>query len=95
MLREDFLQQSSFSDVDAYCSLEKAYGMLRAILTFYDEASAALRRGMLMDEILNLPQLEEIARMKEVPNDRFKAYIDAWMTRLPEAFGAKAAAEGA
>ncbi|MDQ7859223.1 MAG: V-type ATP synthase subunit A [Armatimonadota bacterium] len=95
MLREDFLQQSSFSEVDAYCSLEKAYGMLRAILTFYDEASAALRRGMLMDEILNLPQLEEIARMKEVPNDRFKAYIDAWMTRLPEAFGAKAAAEGA
>jgi V/A-type H+-transporting ATPase subunit A len=95
MLREDFLQQSSFSDVDAYCSLEKAYGMLRAILAFYDEASGALRRGMLMDEVLNLTQVEEIARLKEVPNDQFKAYIDAWMKRLPEAFGAKAAAEGA
>jgi V/A-type H+-transporting ATPase subunit A len=94
MLREDFLQQSSFSDVDAYCSLEKAYGMLRAIITFYDEASAALRRGMLMDEILNLKQVEEIARMKEVPNDQFGAYIKAWFERLPEAFGAKAAAGG-
>ncbi|MDR7484870.1 MAG: V-type ATP synthase subunit A [Armatimonadota bacterium] len=95
MLREDFLQQSSFSEVDAYCSLEKAYGMLKAILTFYDEASAALRRGMPMDEILNLKQIEEIARMKEVPNEEFGAYIEAWMKRLPEAFGARAAAEGA
>ncbi len=94
MLREDFLQQSSFSEVDAYCSLEKAYGMLRAIITFYDEASAALRRGMTMDEILNLKQIEEIARMKEVPNDQFGAYIAAWFARLPEAFGAKAAAGG-
>ncbi|MDR7554366.1 MAG: V-type ATP synthase subunit A [Armatimonadota bacterium] len=94
MLREDFLQQSSFSEVDAYCSLEKAYGMLRAIITFYDEASAALRRGMAMDEILNLKQMEEIARMKEVPNDQFGAYIAAWFARLPEAFGAKAAAGG-
>jgi len=94
MLREDFLQQSSFSEVDAYCSLEKAYGMLKAILSFYDEASAALRRGMPMDEILNLKQIEEIARMKEVPNDQFGAYIAAWFARLPEAFGAKAAAGG-
>ena len=95
MLREDFLQQSSFSDIDAYCSMEKAYGMLRAILMFYDEASAALRRGMMMDEILQLKQLEEIARMKEVPNDEWRAYIEPWLNALPEAFGAKAAAEGA
>ena len=95
MLREDFLQQSSFSDIDAYCSMEKAYGMLRAILMFYDEASAALRRGMMMDEILQLKQLEEIARMKEVPNDEWRAYIEPWLNALPEAFEAKAAAEGA
>jgi V/A-type H+-transporting ATPase subunit A len=95
MLREDFLQQSSFSEVDAYCSLEKAYGMLRAILMFYDEASAALRRGMSMDEILQLKQIEEIARMKEIPNDQWQAYIEPWLRALPEAFGAKAAAEGA
>jgi V/A-type H+-transporting ATPase subunit A len=95
MLREDFLQQSSFSDIDAYCSLEKAYGMLGAILRFYDEASAALRRGMLMDEILQLKQLEEIARMKDVPNDQWRTWYEPWLKALPEAFGAKAAAEGA
>jgi V/A-type H+-transporting ATPase subunit A len=92
MLREDFLQQSSFSDIDAYCSMEKAYGILKAIISFYDEASAALRRGMLMDEVLNLKQVEEIARMKEVPNEQFGAFIKDWLARLPEAFGAKAAA---
>ncbi|MGH7430036.1 MAG: V-type ATP synthase subunit A, partial [Candidatus Methylomirabilaceae bacterium] len=94
MLREDFLQQSSFSEIDAHCPLEKAYGMLRAILFFYDEASAALKRGMLMDEILNLKQIDEIARMKEVTKDEFPAYIKGWLERLPEAFGAKAAAGG-
>ncbi len=95
MLREDYLQQSSFSDVDAYCSLEKAYGMLKAILAFYEEAQAALRRGMLMDDILNLKQIEEIARMKEIPNDQWRDWFGPWLRALPEAFGAKAAAEGA
>ncbi|MDR7542677.1 MAG: V-type ATP synthase subunit A [Armatimonadota bacterium] len=95
MLREDFLQQSSFSEVDAYCSLEKAYGMLKAIITFYDEASAALRRGMAMDDLLNLKQLEEIARMKEVSNESWRSWFEPWLRALPEAFGAKPAAEGA
>jgi V/A-type H+-transporting ATPase subunit A len=95
MLREDFLQQSSFSEIDAYCSMEKAYGILRAIIAFYDEAGAAIKRGMLMDDVLNLKQIEEIARMKEVPNDQFAAYITGWLDSLPQAFGAKTAAGGA
>jgi V/A-type H+-transporting ATPase subunit A len=95
MLREDFLQQSSFSEIDAYCSMEKAYGILRAITAFYDEAGAGLKRGMLMDDILNLKQIEEVARMKEIPNDQFAAYIKTWLEQLPQAFGAKAAAGGA
>lgn len=95
MLREDFLQQSSFSEVDAHCPMDKACGMLRAILVFYDEAGAALRSGMPMDEILNLKQVEEIARLKEVPKDEFGAHIQSWFGKLPEAFGAKAPAGGA
>jgi V/A-type H+-transporting ATPase subunit A len=94
MLREDFLQQSSFSD-DAYCSMEKAYGMLKAILAFYDEASAALRRGMLVDEILALKQIDEIARMKDVSNEGWRSYHEPWITALPDAFGARPAGEGA
>lgn len=90
MLREDFLQQSAYSDVDSDCPLEKSYGILKAILRFYDEASAALKRGMLLDDILNLKQIEEVARMKDVPKNEFATYIEQWLQRLPEAFGAKA-----
>jgi V/A-type H+-transporting ATPase subunit A len=90
MLREDFLQQSSYSD-DQFSPFAKSYGILKAIITFYDEASAALRRGMLMDDILNLPQLEQIARLKEVSKDAWDRHIDEFLKRLPEAFGAQPA----
>jgi V/A-type H+-transporting ATPase subunit A len=90
MLREDFLQQSAYSD-DAHSSLEKSYGMLKAIIAFYDEATAALKRGMFLDDILNLKQIEEIARFKEVPKDEFATYIERWLVELPVAFSAKPA----
>lgn len=90
MLREDFLQQSAYSD-DAHCPPQKSYGILKAILRFYDEATAALKRGMLLDDILNLKQIEEIARMKDVLKNEFPTYLEGWLQRLPEAFGAKPA----
>ena len=89
MLREDFLQQNAFTD-DAHSPLARSYGMLKAIIRFYDEALAALKRGMLLDEILNLKQVQEIARFKDVAKDQFDTYLAAWLQRLPEAFGAKA-----
>jgi V/A-type H+-transporting ATPase subunit A len=90
MLREDFLQQNAFTD-DAHSPLARSYGMLKAIIVFYDESLAALKRGMLLDEILNLKQIEEIARFKDVPKDEFDGYLTTWLGRLPEAFGAKPA----
>jgi len=88
MIREFFLQQSAFSDVDASCSLEKAYWMVRGIRAFYEHASAALERGKPIDEIINLPQNEQVARFKEIPNDKFRAEIDTFLASLPQAFGA-------
>lgn len=90
MLREDFLQQNAFTD-DAHSPLARSYGMLKAVVRFYDESLEALKRGMLLDEILNLKQIEEIARFKDVPKDEFEAYLKTWLGRLPEAFGAKPA----
>lgn len=93
MLREDFLQQSSYSD-DQFSPFAKSYGILKAIITFYDEASAALRRGMLMDDILNLPQVEQIARLKEVSKEAWDRHIDEFLKRLPDGFGAQSARVG-
>ncbi|HYM71266.1 MAG TPA: V-type ATP synthase subunit A [bacterium] len=92
MIREFFLQQSAFSEVDASCTLEKAYWMVRGMRAYYEAAGAALKRDMTIDEMLNLPQNEQIARFKEVPNDKFKAFIDEFLKGLPEAFKGHAGA---
>ncbi len=91
MLREDFLQQNAYTD-DAHSPLTKSHGILKAILTFYDQATAALKRGMLLDDIINLKAIEEIGRMKDVPKDQFDAYVTKWLEDLPTAFGTKPAA---
>ena len=93
MLREDFLQQSAFGD-DAFSPFPKSYGILKAILAFYDEGSAALKRGMLMDDILNLPAIEQIARLKDVPKEQFEAHITEFFRQLPQAFAVQPASAG-
>ncbi len=93
MLREDFLQQSAFSD-DAFSPFSKSYGILKAIMSFYDLGAAALKRGMLMDDILNLPAVEQIARLKDVPKEQFEEHIADFLQQLPQAFAAQPAAAG-
>jgi V/A-type H+-transporting ATPase subunit A len=66
MIREDFLQQSAFSDLDSFCPLDKQFYMLKTILTFYDSVSAAVNRGVMLKRIMELPLKAEIGRMKEV-----------------------------
>jgi V/A-type H+-transporting ATPase subunit A len=64
MLREDFLQQSAYSD-DAFCPLEKTYWMLKVILTFYDRMADALRQSVPLEQVLRPTVLDQIARMRE------------------------------
>jgi V/A-type H+-transporting ATPase subunit A len=65
MVREDFLQQSAFDEVDSFCPLEKQYWMLKAILTFHDAITDALSKGASLQQLLDLPVKTDIARMKE------------------------------
>jgi V/A-type H+-transporting ATPase subunit A len=69
MLREDFLQQFAFDEVDAYCPPEKQYWLLRTILAFNDAATGALNRGVALREILDLPIRDEIAVLKTTPHE--------------------------
>ncbi|MDD1706559.1 MAG: V-type ATP synthase subunit A, partial [Methanoregulaceae archaeon] len=66
MIREDFLQQSAYHDIDSFCSLEKQYWMLRVILSFYDRVNQAMGKGVPLAKILKLPVKTEIGRMKEL-----------------------------
>ena len=75
MLREDFLQQNAFDDVDTYCAPDKQYKMLKTILLFYKESLAAVNRGAPIANIVALPVKEEIGKMKYIPQDEFDARI--------------------
>jgi V/A-type H+-transporting ATPase subunit A len=71
MVREDFLQQSAFHEVDTFCPSKKQYDMLRIILKFSDRVDEAIKNNVHMDDILGLKSREHIARLKTIPNKDF------------------------
>ncbi len=77
MIREDFLQQNAYHEVDTYCSSNKQYQMLKTIILFQEQATAALERGAPSDALTNLPVKEEIGRMKFIPEDEFEEKVKA------------------
>ncbi|MDH4139340.1 MAG: V-type ATP synthase subunit A, partial [Coriobacteriia bacterium] len=84
MLREDFLQQFAFDDIDAYCPPKKQYWMLKTVLSFYDAATSALNRGASLRQILELPVKDEIAVMKTTPHDEALEKLPALCSQLAE-----------
>ncbi|EFD05772.1 V-type sodium ATPase catalytic subunit A [Peptostreptococcus anaerobius] len=63
-IREDYLQQNAFQDVDSFTSLEKQDKMLDLVLKFYRESLRALDNKVYLSELLDLPVREKIARAK-------------------------------
>ena len=82
-LREDYLQQNAFHEVDTYASLEKQYKMLKLVLFFYDEAERALNAGVYLKELLDLEVRDKIARSKYISEENIKN-IDAIFNELSE-----------
>ncbi|MFA4877086.1 MAG: V-type ATP synthase subunit A [Methanoregula sp.] len=77
MIREDFLQQSAYSDTDSFCPIEKQYLMLKVIMTFYEQANLAMNRGVSLRQIQALPLKATIGRMKEAGDaDAVRKIID-------------------
>jgi V/A-type H+-transporting ATPase subunit A len=75
MIREDFLQQSAYHEVDTYCTPAKAGLMLKTIIKFYELAQEMLNLGASIEEIRSSPMVYRIARMKDIPNDIFEQRI--------------------
>ncbi len=86
ILRQDFLQQNAFDEVDASCSMTKAYGMLQLMLKLNDQARSALESGATVDDVLKSPVIEKISRSRYVPEDEFEAYRDEVLKELDDAF---------
>ena len=79
-LREDFLQQNAFHEVDTYCSLPKQFKMLNLILGFYDEAKKALDAGVYLDEILKIESREGISRSKNISENELEKFDELFET---------------
>ncbi len=72
MIRENYLQQSAFHEVDTYCPVKKQYEMLRLMLRFSDKILEAADKNVHIDDIIALPSVELLARIGKVPNEEFE-----------------------
>ena len=75
-IREDYLHQNAFHEVDTYSSLEKQEKMLRAILTFHRLAGDALDKNVDIEDIVDLPVREQIGRAKYIPEEESYKFDD-------------------
>jgi len=75
-LREAYLQQDAFHDVDTFCSPEKTYRILTAIKTFSDEAFAALDAGVPVEEAIGIEAAPRLNRIAVQPEEEYDDYVD-------------------
>lgn len=93
-IREDYLMQNAFHDVDTYSSLKKQYKMLKLVLAFQDDAERALRSGVYLDKITSMLEMrDKIARAKFIPEDNIDK-IDEIRKELKEEIDRLIAEEG-
>ena len=85
-IREDFLHQNSFHEIDTYASMDKQFKMLRNILTFHSLGMQVLKRGGTMRSVFELPIREEISRMRYTEENDL-AKLDELETRIKSELG--------
>ena len=81
-IREDFLHQNSFHEVDTYTSLKKQLLMMKLVLAYYDQAMEALKNGAGVKGLIDLPVREQIGRYKYVLEDNLDAEYDKILKEL-------------
>ena len=72
IIREDFLQQNAYHEVDTYCPYKKQYEMLRIMLKFYRLMRDCIEKGIEFEKLKNLKSREMIARMATTPNEEWE-----------------------
>ena len=68
-IREDFLHQNSFHEIDTYTSLKKQYMMMKLVIAYYENAVEALKEGAGLNALISLPVREHIGRFKYVTEE--------------------------
>ena len=81
-IREDFLHQNAFDEVDTYTPLEKQHDMMLLILQYYEKAQAALQEGADIEKLIALPVREQIGRFKYTPADQLRQAFESVSLQL-------------
>jgi len=89
MIREDFLQQSAYNEVDTYCTPGKAGLMLKTITKFYDLAQEMLNSGTGYEAIRTSPMVYRISRMKDITNEDFEEKTKELWAEMEESMVAR------
>jgi V/A-type H+-transporting ATPase subunit A len=93
-LREDYLHQDAFHEVDTYATMRKQFRMLKMILDYYHMAQDAVKKGVEFKELFALPARAKIGRAKYVPQDQIEKEYDIIEQELSEQMDALLSREG-
>ena len=85
-IREDFLHQNAFHEIDTYTSLAKQYGMMKAILFWFQKGLEALDQDYSYAKISSMNALEKIGRMKYIKEDQFAKGIELILAEIEEEY---------
>lgn len=81
-IREDYLHQNAFHDVDTYASLDKQFKMMQLIFAYYDAARDAASKGAPFNELASLPVREVIGRFKYIEEERVPEAFEETLAQL-------------
>ena len=81
-IREDFLHQNSFHEVDTYSSLRKQYLLMKLVLAYYEQGAEALSQGAGIQDLVNLEVREKIGRFKYTLEDNLETEYEAVTKQL-------------
>lgn len=89
VIREDYLHQNAFHEVDTYASMNKQFKLMDIILYYYDQCNEAIDKGLNLDDLFFMPSREDIGRYKYLEesitdqgHDKIKQDIDAHIANL-------------
>ncbi len=86
VIREDFLQQNAFHEVDTFCEPEKQFRMLKLMMELYSTGLKAIEKGVSMDDLAAMEILEKISRMSNYPSEDWEERFNDLEMELNEEF---------
>ncbi|HIV79458.1 MAG TPA: V-type ATP synthase subunit A [Candidatus Avanaerovorax faecigallinarum] len=83
-IREDYLHQNAFHEIDTYSSMNKQYKLLKLIISFYEQSTEAVKKGADFGKIAAMDVREKIGRFKYIEESKIDESFDEIMAELKE-----------